>query len=37
MTTGKDDDDGKDDNSEDNGNKMATMARMTVEYSEDNR
>jgi hypothetical protein len=29
TTTGEDDNDGKEDNSEDNGNKMATTARMT--------
>ncbi len=34
---GKDNDDGKEDDSEDNGNKMAMMARMTGKDSEDNR
>jgi hypothetical protein len=37
MTTGKDDGNGKDDNSEDNGNKTAMMARMTGKDGEDNR
>jgi hypothetical protein len=34
---GKEDDDGKDDNSEDNGNKTALTARMTGEDGKDNR
>ncbi len=34
---GKDDDNGKDNDSEDDGNKTAMMARMTGEDGEDNR
>jgi hypothetical protein len=34
---GEDDDDIKDNDSEDNGNKMTTTARMTGEDGEDNR
>ncbi len=37
MTTGEDDNDGKEDKSEDNGNKTAMTARMTSEDGEDNR
>jgi hypothetical protein len=37
MTTGEDDNDGKEDDSEDNGNETAMTARMTNEDSEDNR
>ena len=37
MTTGKDDDDGKDNDSEDDGNEMATTAKMTGKDGEDNR
>jgi hypothetical protein len=37
MTTGEDNDDGKEDDSEDNGNKTATTARMIGEDGEDNR
>ncbi len=34
---GKDNDNGKDDDSEDDGNKTATTARMTGKDGEDNR
>jgi hypothetical protein len=34
---GKDNNDGKEDDSEDDGDKMATTARMTAEDGEDNR
>jgi hypothetical protein len=37
TTTGEDEDDGKDDDSEDKGDKTATTARMTVKDGEDNR
>jgi hypothetical protein len=37
TTTGKDDNDGKDNTSEDNGDKTALTARMTSKVSEDNR
>jgi hypothetical protein len=37
TTTGEDDNDGKEDNSEDNGNKTAMTARTTGEDGEDNR
>jgi hypothetical protein len=37
TTTGKDDNDGKDDVSENNGNKRATTARMTGKDGKDNR
>jgi hypothetical protein len=37
MTTGEDDNNGKDDDREEDGNKMATTARMTGEDGEDNR
>ncbi len=37
MTTGEDDDNGKEDDSEDNGNETAMTARMTSEDGEDNR
>jgi hypothetical protein len=37
MTTGKDDDDGKEDDSENDADKMARMARMTGKDGEDNR
>jgi hypothetical protein len=37
TTMGKDNNDGKDNDSEDYGNETATMARMTGEDGEDNR
>ena len=37
TTTGEDDNDGKDDNSEDDGDKRATTARMTGKDGEDYR
>jgi hypothetical protein len=37
TTTGKDDDNGKEDNSEDDGDETAMTARMTGEDGEDNR
>ncbi len=37
MTKGKDNNDGKDNNSEDNGDETATMARMTGEDGDKNR
>ncbi len=37
MTTGEDNNDGKDNNSEDNGDETATTARMTGKDGEDNR
>jgi hypothetical protein len=37
TTTGEDDYDGKDEDSEDNGNKTAMTARMTGKDGEDNR
>jgi hypothetical protein len=37
TTTGEDDNDGKDDDSENNGDKTATTARMTAKDGEDNR
>jgi hypothetical protein len=37
TTTGEDHNDGKEDDSEDDGDETATMARMTNEDGEDNR